>query len=187
MSVTTLDPKTALIVVDLQKGVTGRPLVHPIGEIVANANLLIDAFRGHGLPIVFVNVDGVAPGRTDAVRNLGPRPPIASELIVDLHVQPQDHRVTKRTLGAFTKTDLDRYLRDRAVTQVVVIGVATHAGVESTVRHAQELGFNVTVATDAVTDVTPEDHVHSINRIFPKISETGTTDEVISMLEKTRE
>jgi nicotinamidase-related amidase len=72
MASTTLDPNTALIVVDLQKGIAGYPLIHPIGEVVDQTRALLDAFRGCGLPIVLVNVAGRAPGRTER----GPRQPL---------------------------------------------------------------------------------------------------------------
>ena len=63
MPVTTLDPKSALIVVDLQKGIVALPSVHPIAGVIANASALATSFRRHGLPVVLVNVAGGAPGR----------------------------------------------------------------------------------------------------------------------------
>ncbi|WP_031083308.1 isochorismatase family protein, partial [Streptomyces sp. NRRL WC-3549] len=66
MTATTLDPKTALVVVDLQKGIVGASTVHPAGDVVANAATLADAFRAKGLPVVLVRVTGGAPGRTEA-------------------------------------------------------------------------------------------------------------------------
>ena len=186
MSVTAIDPQSALIVIDLQKGIAGYSLVHPIGEIVKKANALSDAFRRQGLPVVLVVAEGVAPGRTDQKRSHKQRPADAADLIAELHHEPTDHRVIKRTLGAFTNTGLEDYLRQRSVTQVVVAGVATAFGVESTVRHANELGFNVTVVTDAITDPSAENHAHSVESIFPRISESGTAQEVIDMLATTR-
>jgi nicotinamidase-related amidase len=90
--------------------------------------------------------------------------------------------VTKRTWGAFTNTDLERYLNGRGVTQVVIAGVATSAGVESTARHAYELGFNVTLAVDAMTDMRRDAHENSLSRIFPRLGETGTAQEIIDSL-----
>ena len=90
--------------------------------------------------------------------------------------------MTKRTWGAFTGTALETTLRKLGVTQVVVVGVSTSAGVESTARHAHELGFNVTLATDAMTDMQLDNHTHSINRIFPRLGETGTTREILALL-----
>lgn len=81
-------------------------------------------------------------------------------------------------------TALAEYLRNQGVTQVVVVGVSTSSGVESTARQAYEHGFNVTLAIDAMADLNPETHIHSITRIFPKLGETGTTQEVIDLLDK---
>jgi nicotinamidase-related amidase len=102
-----------------------------------------------------------------------------------LNQQPSDHLVTKRTRGAFTGTDLEQYLKSEGVTQVVITGVATGSGVESTARHAHELGFNVTLAVDAMTDMSAEVHDNSVQRIFPGIGETGTTTEILELLATT--
>ena len=185
MAVTTLDPKTALIVVDLQKGILSFPVAHPIAPIVDRAATLADAFRRKGLPVVLVNVTGGAPGRAEQSRNLGELPPGWADLAPELNQQPQDHLVTKRTWGAFTNTDLEAYLKGAGVTQVVVLGVATSIGVESTARFAHELGFNVTLATDAMTDMSPEAHDNTLTRIFPRLGETGTTAEIIALLDRT--
>jgi nicotinamidase-related amidase len=186
MAITTLDPKTALILIDLQKGIVAYPTVHPIGEVVAHAAALAEAFRRHGLPVVLVNATGVAPGRTEQARPRGEFPAGWSDLVPELNQQPGDHTVTKRTWGAFTSTDLDEHLKKLGVTQVVVAGVATSIGVESTARQAHELGFNVTLAVDAITDMNPDAHSNSITRIFPRLGETGTTWEIVALLDSTR-
>lgn len=184
MTVTTLDPKTALIVIDLQKGIVSRPSAHPIDGVVKHVGALTEAFRGRGLPVVLVNVAGGAPGRTEQGRGHREFPAGWTDLIPELNRQPQDHVVTKRTPGAFTNTGLEAHLRALGVTQVVIVGVATSNGVEVTARQAYELGFNVTLATDAMTDMAAEAHAYSVTRIFPKIGETGTTQEIIGLLEK---
>ncbi|QDC37269.1 cysteine hydrolase family protein [Sphingobium fuliginis] len=186
MPITAIDQKTALIVIDLQKSIAGHPLLTPIGDIIERANALSDAFRRHGLPVVQVVVDNVDLGRSDTSRPRPPAPPEAMELIPDLNTAPSDHHVVKTTVGAFTSTELESYLREQGVTQVVVIGVATSFGVESTVRHARELGFEVTVATDAVTDVSEENHDRALKGIFPRMAETGTTQEIIDKLDESR-
>ncbi len=186
MPLTTLDPKTALIVIDLQKGIVGYPTVHPIAEVVKHASLLTAAFRTYDLPVVLVNVDGQAAGRAEQSRKLEGLPEGWDELIPELNRQPNDHLVTKRTWGAFTNTDLEEYLNKQGVTQVVVVGVATCAGVESTARYAHELGFNVTFAVDAMTDMNIDAHTNSITRIFPRLGELGTAQEIADLLAKTR-
>lgn len=186
MAVTTLDAKTALVIIDLQKGIVALPTAHPADEVVKLASAMADAFRRHGLPIVLVNVAGGAPGRTEQVRSRGELPAGWADLVPELNQQPEDHVVTKRTWGAFTNTDLEEHLKKVGVTQVVIAGVATSGGDESTARHAYEHGFNVTLAVDAMTDMSPDAHINSITRIFPRLGETGTTQEIIDLLDKAR-
>jgi nicotinamidase-related amidase len=175
VTLTTLDPTTALIVIDLQRGVVGMPTAHPMEAVVQNSAALADAFRSHGLPVVLVNVTGAPAGRTERGASGAARPEGWDILVDELGQQPGDHLVTKRTRGAFTGTDLEQYLRDNGVTQVVITGVATGSGVESTARHAHELGFNVTLATDAMTDMNADVHENSVTRI-----------EVLALLASTR-
>lgn len=182
MSVTMLDPKAALVVIDLQKGIVAYPTAHPADEVVDHAAALADAFRRHGLPVVLVNVSGGAPGRTEQARTTAERPADWADLAPELNPQPQDHTVTKRTWGAFTHTDLEAYLKQQGVTQIVLAGIATSIGVESTARHAYELGFNVALAIDAMTDMSAEAHAHSVAGIFPRLGETGTTRQIIQLL-----
>ncbi|QIQ02871.1 isochorismatase family protein [Streptomyces liangshanensis] len=182
MTVTTLDPGTALVVVDLQKGVTGLPTAHPAAEIVARSAELAEAFRAKGLPVVLVRVTSGAPGRTEGpARRLPPQADWA-ELVPELGRRDDDIVVTKHTWGAFHGTDLDLQLRRRGVTQVVVTGIATTKGVESTARAAHEHGYHVTVVTDAVTDGDADAHRHAVEKIFPALGETGTTEAVLKLL-----
>ncbi|ACI52153.1 isochorismatase hydrolase [Gluconacetobacter diazotrophicus PA1 5] len=184
MTLTVLDPRTALVVIDLQKGIVGFPTVHPVAGIVASAAALAAAFRRRGLPVVLVNVTGGAPGRTERSFSLDGMPPDWADLVPELDAQPGDLRVTKTTWGAFASTDLARQLRALGVTQVVLAGIATSLGVESTAREAHAMGLNVTLALDAMTDLSPEAHDNSVQRIFPRLGETGSTRQVIDLLER---
>jgi nicotinamidase-related amidase len=186
MTATTLDPATALVVIDLQKGIAAYPTVHPIGDIVRKAGALADAFRRRDLPVVLVIAAGRPPGRTEQARNHGALPAGFTDLLPELNQQPSDHTVTKWTPGAFTKTDLEAHLKTMGVTQLVIAGVATSNGVESSARQAYELGFNVTLATDAMTDTNLDAHTNSIARIFPKLGETGTAQEIIDLFDNGR-
>ncbi|MEU6442120.1 isochorismatase family protein [Streptomyces sp. NPDC047046] len=183
MTATTLDPRTALIVVDLQKGIAAMPGAPiPSKDVIARSAGLAAAFRAKGLPVVLVNVTGGAPGRNEAPQR-GEQPPADwADLVADLDAQDSDIRVTKQTWGAFYGTDLDSQLRRRGVTQVVLTGIATSIGVESTARFAQEYGYNVTVVTDAVTDMNADAHTNSVERVFPRLGETGTTEEITALL-----
>lgn len=182
MALTTLDPITALIIVDLQKGIVDYPFVHPIDRVVERSRALLDAFRERGLPVVLVNVAGGAPGRTERPRRSEPFPAGWIDFIPELGQQPGDIIVTKRTWGAFASTDLETRLKALGVTQVVVTGVATGTGVEATARQAYEQGFNVTLALDAMTDARREAHDYSIQHVFPRLGETGTAQEIIDWL-----
>lgn len=183
MAITTLDKNTALIIIDLQKGILALPGLPPIDGVLKNARALADAFRAKALPVVLVNVAGAAPGRNDQPpRDLSAMPADWTELVPELNRQPQDHLVTKRTWGAFTGTGLEQHLKSLGVTQIVLAGVATSVGVESTARQAQEAGFHVTLATDTMADLNPDAHHNSITRIFPRVGETGAAQDVIALL-----
>src|SRR3954451_17610245 len=156
MPVTKLDNITALILIDLQSGIVSSQTAHPAVEVVRNASVLADAFRRHRLPVVLVNVVGTAPGRVEQSQNLAGLPAGWSDLVPELNQRPSDYRITKRTWGAFTNTGLEAKLKQLGVTQVVIAGISTSIGVESTARFAYELGFNVTLAVDAMTDTSAE-------------------------------
>jgi nicotinamidase-related amidase len=182
LPVTTLDPKTALIVVDLQKGIVGSPFLHPVADVIEHTQALLVVFRKLHLPVVLVNVTGGAPGRTEQPRRSAMFTEGFADLIPELDHRPSDIVVTKRTWGAFASTDLEAQLKAQGVTQVVITGVATGTGVEATARQAYEAGFNVTLATDAMTDGRPEAHAYSLAHVFPRLGETGTTQEIINLL-----
>ena len=182
MPVTQIDPSTALIVLDLQKGVAGYPLLRPMAEIVERANALSAAFRARRLPVVIVVVDASPPGRTDQPRRARDLPADFADPVADLAVEPGDIRITKQTPGAFARTGLEERLRSLGVTQVVLTGVATGTAVDATARQAYELGFNVTVALDAMTDASADSHDHAVAKVFPRIAETGSADEIIHLL-----
>lgn len=66
----------------------------------------------------------------------------------------------------------------------MLCGIATSIGVESTARQAYEAGFNVTLVTDAMTDLNPEAHDNSVRRIFPRLGETGAAADIVALLDK---
>lgn len=192
MPVTTIDTATALVLIDLQNLVVGLPTTPYTGaEVVARAVELADAFRRHGAPVVLVRLtagaDGsdAAPGRTEIPRPPGPLPAGWDVVVDDLAGHPGDVTVTKRTWSAFHGTDLDLRLRRRGVTQLVLAGIATSIGVESTARAAYDHGYNVTLVTDALADRDAEAHRHSMERIFPLLGESGSTAEIIGLLAET--
>jgi nicotinamidase-related amidase len=201
VALTRIDKVAALVAIDLQKGIVSLPTVHPAGEIVGRAAQLARAFREHSLPVVLVNVAGGAPGRTDRQRRIesGPgkdvrewidvkfnfSPPADwTELVPELDRQPSDYTVTKLQIGAFYGTALEQILRRRGVTQVFLTGIATSIGVESTARSAYDHGYNVALVVDAMTDRDADAHRHSVEKIFPRLGETATTDDVLALLKQ---
>jgi nicotinamidase-related amidase len=181
MPLSKLDSRAALIVIDMQKGILALPVAHPVKPIVDNVAALARAFRARNLPVVLVNVTGVAPGRTERAFNFQP-PPNWADLIPELEQKPGDYAVTKMNVGAFYGTALERILRRESVTQVFVVGVATGSGVEATARQAYDQGYNVVLVTDAMTDLDLEVHRFAVEKTFPRIGETTTTAEAVVKL-----
>jgi nicotinamidase-related amidase len=181
MALTQLDEKAGLIVIDLQKGITG--FVDSSAEIVGKSAELAKAFRAKGLPVVLVNVAGRAPGRTEAGLPKGLTfAPDWAELVPELGQQENDLLVTKHRVGAFLGTNLDELLRERGVTQVFLTGIATGSGVESTARSAYDLGYHVVFVVDAMADRDEEIHRHCVTKGFPKLGEMETTEGVLKAL-----
>ncbi len=189
MPVTTLDEKTAVVVIDMQKGILTLPTLHPSEDILDNVVRLVDAFREKGRPVVLVHV-GLAPDRADAIksRNQSPvpqgnQPAGFFEFADALNADPsRDILVHKRQWGAFYGTDLDLQLRRRGVTNIVLCGIATSIGVESTARDAWERGYNLTFVSDAMTDLSADAHDRALQIIFPRLGEIGSVDEVLAKL-----
>ena len=182
MPLTKLDTKAALVVIDLQKGIVALPTAHPAGEIIGRSAALARAFRARDLPVVLVHVTGRAPGRTDAAPPTFSFPADWTDIVPELEQQPSDLIVTKQRWGAFIGTSLDDDLRRRGITQIVLTGIATSAGVESTARSAYDLGYNVVLVVDAMTDRDADAHRNCVEKVFPRLGEIDTTDNVLKEL-----
>lgn len=184
---TTINPeKTALVLIDLQEGILAidtQP--YPSSQILAKGKQLTEQFRQAGAPVVLVHVGWQADfadapqGQTDASAGHpeGGLPETWSDLAPGLQ-QEGDIVVLKHQWGAFTGTDLDLKLRRLGVDTIVLGGIATNIGVESTVRHAWELNYNVVVVEDACATFTQEEHQMSMEKIFPKIARVTTTEQL---------
>ena len=116
-----------------------------------------------------------------------PRPagflPDWSDLIPELDRQPADIVIFKRQWGAFYGTDLDLQLRRRGLAAIVLCGIATEIGVESTARDAYERGYELVFASDAMTGVHAESHANSLEHIYPRMGRVRTTDAIVAALE----
>ncbi len=189
MPVHLLDPRTALVLIDLTKGITALPTIDPVEAVISNAARLAGAFRARNLPVVLVRVAFSADGgdvlrsRVDtpapAVR-LGPH---FADLRQELAPAPTDIVVTKRGWDAFYGTELDLQLRRRKVTGIVLAGLMTSIGVESTGRHASELGYEIAVAVDAVSDSARSAQENSLRVILPRIAQLDLTDAILAALD----
>ena len=190
MPATALDSKTALVVIDLQKGLSQYPTLHPFSQIVANTARLAEAFRRAELPVVLVNVAFSADGgdrirtRTETPPRSMPSSPEFYQLVPELGPQPGDLLITKRQPSAFYGTELDLQLRRRQVTGIVLTGVASSIGVDSTARAAHERAYNITFASDAITDVDPAAHEFAMKKMFPRVGEIDTTEALLALLRR---
>ena len=188
MSLTCLDPRTALVLIDLQQGIASLVGPEVIAGPVAAAAELAAAFRARSLPVVLVRVN-FSPDGADAPRNRTgvPRPAVRppadwAEALPELGQQPTDLEVIKHRPGAFYGTDLDLQLRARGVTGIVLGGFATSLGVESTGRAGYDHGYNVTFAIDAMADLNPSAHEHSVGVTLPQFGEVDSAAAIISAL-----
>lgn len=177
-----IDPRPALIVIDLQAGTLANPTVHPVTDIVAKSVELVDAFRAKSHPVVLASVVGANAGRTTYGGGARAYPEEFSVLTPQLNQQPSDILIPRTTWSAFAGTDLSLTLAKLGVTQVVLAGVATSFGVESTARAAYDLGYHVVIATDAITDLRAESHEASVGGVFPALAQTGPVDEILIAL-----
>ncbi len=188
MNLSPLDLRhTALVLIDLQRGIVGLPThPHSGAVVVQNAARLAERFRQSEGTIILVRVAFSPEGRdalqpeADAPMRRGPLPPDWSDLVPELGPSPHDIVITKRHWGAFYGTELDLQLRRRGVGKIVLGGIATNFGVESTARAAYELGYQQIFVEDAMTSLSEEIHLFSIRQILPRIGQVRSTQEVLA-------
>jgi len=181
--------KTALVVIDLQKGVVGRQTApYAADGVVKNAAAIAAAFRKNGMPVFLVRVAFSADGKdvlrpvVDAPWPTQTPPPDWTEIVSDMGPKAGDFVITKHQWGAFYGTELELALRRRGITTIVLCGIATNIGVESTARFAFEYGFNQIFAEDAMAAMSAEEHALTVTRIFPRIGLVRKTGEILDEL-----
>lgn len=183
----TLD-KTALVVIDLQKGITAMEAhPHDGGTVIANAARLAHAFRENQMPVFLVRVDA---SKGTALRNLtdsataprGDRPPDWADIVPELGPEPSDVVITKRQWGAFYGTDLELRLRRGGLDTIVLAGISTSIGVESTARFAYEYGFQQVFAEDAMSDRSAEAHRSAVEFVLKRMGRVRQTQEILDAL-----
>lgn len=183
-------PKTALVVIDLQKGIVQRPVQpHASEDVIARAAQLADRFRSLGGFVVLVHVgpspdgkDGLRPVTDNAPNQMGKPPEGWDQIVPEMGPKPGDHLVRKRQWGAFYGTDLDLQLRRRGIDTIVLCGIATNIGVESTARDAYERGYQQIFVEDACSDLSLEAHTFSLQHALARIGRIRSTDEVLAAL-----
>jgi nicotinamidase-related amidase len=182
-----LDPRsTALVLIDLQKGILGNSLA-PITaqELLASGQALAERFRAAKATVVLVNVAFSADGGDMLRQRVDQAPPIPAggfpagwnEFPPGLQ-QPGDLVITKRQWGAFHGTELDLQLRRRGIRTIVLGGVSTQIGVESTARQAYERGYELLIVTDATTSSVAEGHEMSMKHILPRLARLIQTGDI---------
>ena len=186
------DPKsTALVLIDLQQGIVSRTLApHSAKDVISRAAQLAVALRAKGGTVVYVRVDiadvlylpADAPTRDP---NAPPPPPSASQLVAESGYQAGDLLVTKRQWGAFYGTELDQQLRRRRIRTIIMGGVATNFGVESTARAAFDRGYELIFAEAAMSSVKAEVHKFAVENIFPRMGRVRTVEQLLEALAST--
>jgi nicotinamidase-related amidase len=185
-----LDPRTtALVLIDLQRGIVARPVgPHSAAQVLEQAQRLAVRCREVGATVVLVRVAYAADGRdrltqpVDAAPWGGPPAPDFSDLVPDIGPKPGDIVVTKRQWGAFYGTELDLALRRRGIRTIVLGGIATSFGVESTARDAFERGYELVFAEDAMAALSAEAHHFAVGTIFPRLGRVRSTADILGVL-----
>jgi nicotinamidase-related amidase len=187
-----LDPKTtALVLIDLQQGILGFGKAPRSGEaVVTAAAALAKRFREVDAPVVLVRV-GWSADFGDALKQPVDQPAalppgglpanwwdFPAELAVEEHVI----KITKRQWSAFYGTELDLQLRRRGIQTIVLGGISTNIGVESTARAAHEHGYSLVLVEDAMSCTAPEHHRASLDFIFPRLGLVRQSADVLSAL-----
>ena len=185
-----LDPATtALVMVDLQKGIAKDTAPHAAADVVANAARLAGALRAAGATIVWVRVDNDPDGRdrlrplTDGQSADRPRAEDHAELMPGLGREPADLVITKRGWSAFHGTELDLQLRRRGVATIVLGGISTNVGVETTARSAYDHGYQQVFVEDAMASRKADEHAWTVRNVLPRIGRVRSTSDVIADLE----
>lgn len=180
---------TALVVIDLQKGIVGiQTEPYPSSAVVAKAAALAKAFRKNSMPVFLVRVTPSPDGRdalqpiADIPMQSAPRPADWAQIVPEMGPEPGDIIITKRQWGAFFGTELDMQLRRRKIETIVLCGISTNAGVESTARFAYEYGYQQIFIEDACSARSKEEHEHPMKRTFGRLGRVRSTEEILADL-----
>jgi nicotinamidase-related amidase len=182
--------KTSLVVIDLQKGITAQPSKpYAVQEVIANATELVNAFRKNNMLVFLVHVEMTNETMLHAISDQTfsrplPASPDWTEFVPELTPTPSDVVITKRQWGAFYGTELDLQLRRRKIDTIVLCGIATDFGVESTARFAYEYGYQQIFAEDAMASRSDEQHNAAVNFIFKRMGRVKKTGEILEAINR---
>ncbi|NYF53264.1 hydrolase [Tunturiibacter gelidoferens] len=186
MSDLVLDPKTtALVLIDLEYGIAAMDLApYSSADVVSRCAGLAKTFRKKGAAVIFVKVliPEMLQLPVDTSLMRGTPPPNATEFVPEAGVQAEDLIVKKRSWGAFYGTDLELHLRRRGIKTIVIGGIATNFGVESTARAAFDQGYEVVFAEDAMSSVSAEAHEFPIKNVFPMMGRVRSVTQIVKAL-----
>ncbi|WP_432866263.1 cysteine hydrolase family protein [Microbispora rosea] len=201
MTVTTpaLDPRTtALLVMDYQQGILASlPGPDDPEALLSRVAGAIADVRAHGAAIVYVRLGfteadwaAIPPanttfsmlGRQRLMHHADPATDIHSQLAPE----PGDIVVRKTRFGALSTTDLDRRLRDRGITTLVIAGITTSGVVLSTVTDAADRDYRLYVLSDGVADPDPHAHQTLMTGVLPRMAHIIDTAELRSLLHGSR-
>jgi nicotinamidase-related amidase len=181
---------TALVLIDLQQGILPYAKApYAAAAVLAHAAPLATAFRAAKAPVVLVKVgfspDGgdVLKATVDAPNPAGSPPADWMADTAELPPQPGDIHIVKRQWGAFHGTELDLQLRRRGIRTIVLAGIATAIGVESTARFAWELGYDLVFVEDATSGPDAAMHANSFEKVFPRLGRVRKTAQVLTALQ----
>lgn len=183
--------KTALVIIDLQKGIAAMPTQpHDAKTVIANAAKLAQAFRKNQMPVFLVRVSTSPDGKdrlnpiVDGENSWANRkmPTDWSEIVPEMGPEKDDFIITKKQWGAFYGTDLDLQLRRRKIETIVLCGIATNIGVESTARFAFEYGYQQIFVEDSMASRSEEEHEFTIKTAFSRMGQVRVTGDILASL-----
>lgn len=176
--------KTSLVVIDLQKWIGNQYAPYSAETVIANSAKLASHFRNKGAFVTLVHVSSkdfkdmpspkldITPPKLNLIEGW-------DEFVPELGVKETDHIISKKQWGAFHGTDLDLQLRRRNIDTIVLCGIASGIGVDTTAREAFQHGYHLIFAIDAMTGFTKAEHEHVRNIIFPRMGRIRKTEDIL--------
>ena len=161
--------KTALLVIDVQKGLDDPSLGQRNNpEAESNIALLLSGWRKRDLPVIHIRHCSVEPNSP-----LRPELP-GNEFKEEAQPLPGETQFSKSVNSAFIGTGLEQYLQEHGISSLVIVGLTTDHCVSTSTRMASNLGFRVTLISDATATFERQgydgilysaDDIHKINLV----------------------